>query len=174
MKGRHISVVMGAVLGMSVIGSGVATADDTGVTVRIQGGPLFISVPGTADLGTVTQSLSGVTIVGQLGVTTVEDNRGDNNGAWDVFAQSTDFVRDDGNATISATRVGYQPGQIDTVGTVSMQGIDRDNIANAPNVVKATGIVGVNSGSWNPTLLIPLPSDVLSGTYNATISQSVS
>lgn len=131
-------------------------------------------MPGSAALPSAIQNIDGVTLQGELGTTTVEDNRGDSNGAWDVYAQSTDIVRDDGNATISAALVGYVAGQIDTQGAVTIQVFDRDNIQNAPNVVKATGVFGANSATWNPTLVVPLPIDTPAGNYSATISQSVS
>jgi hypothetical protein len=149
-----------------------ADSSNTTVTFSLTSGSLNISAPTTASLGTAAVTAPAVS--GQLGTVTVTDTRGQLVSNWSVSASSTDFTATTGSgtATIPATSVTYLPGLVTGTGVA----VGTPKVLNLPiPVVTATGILGNNNGSWNPTLTVTLPATgAVAGDYSGTITHSVS
>jgi hypothetical protein len=151
-----------------------AAAGDTTTTFSISGGTLSMSVPSsTVNLGST--SAGSLTFSGQLGSTSVTDNRGALTAVWTATVTSTTFVTGgaSANETVAKSNIAYSSGAATaTTGTGTF----------APGVIAtlaAAGTggawagVGVNSASWNPTLSFTLLSSQVAGLYTGTINQSV-
>jgi hypothetical protein len=170
-----------ATAGLFIGGAGVlalaapAFAADTPVTVQITGGSLAISAPATTvSLGTATASASGQNITGQLGVVLVSDQRAGIAG-WVASAGSTAFTTAaTGGVPIAAGTVTYTPGTATVVGTSTVTPSNLTAMtAGGGTVETATAVVGVNTASWNPSIMVPVPAGAVAGTYGATITHSV-
>jgi hypothetical protein len=154
-----------------------AAADSSGgtpVTFEVGGATLDISVPaGSVDLGAVVASSSAQTVSANLGMVTVTDGRGGTTG-WTVTAVATDFS---GPQSISVSAVGgsgYTAGPTNVTGTAAVAGSDLNALYPPAAVQTATGVSGLNSASWNPTISVAVPANALVGTYGTSITHSVS
>jgi hypothetical protein len=156
-----------------------ARADDTTTTFTLSAGPLAISVPASANLGsraTGTASLSA-----QLGTVTVTDTRGALGEDWTATVSSTDFTTGGATAdeTIANDDVSYWSGAATAVTGTAVRVPGQPLAANAQSLstsrtaFSATATVGNNTTSWNPTLVVTLPSDAVAETYSGTVTHSV-
>jgi hypothetical protein len=169
-----------ATAGLFIGGAGVlalaapAFAADTPVTVQITGGALAISAPvGPVSLGTAAGSASLQNIVGQLGVVLVSDQRAGIAG-WVASAGSTNFTGSaTGSTPIAASTVTYTPGTATVVGTSTVTPTSLTAMNTPGTVETATGVVGDNTASWNPSIKVPVPAGAVADTYGATITHSV-
>ena len=170
-----------ATAGLLIGGAGVLTlavpafAADTPVTVQITGGALSISAPaGPVNLGTAAASSSPQSITGQLGAVLVSDQRAGIAG-WVATAGSTNFTTAvTGGVPIAAGTVTYTPGAATVTGTATVTPANLTSMATPGTVQTATAVVGVNTASWNPSIMVPVPGGAVAGTYGATITHSVS
>jgi hypothetical protein len=166
-----------------VLAVGLATpaaAEDTEVTVTVTAADgLTIDVPATADIGTGNP---GTSVSGQLGPVTVTDERAALDASWNVTVVSTAFTT--GTATpaetIPATSVSYWSGPA-TVGPVGAGTFtpgqaavgNAEVISTAQDAfTHATGS-GDNSVTWNPTLVIAIPTGKVAGEYTGTVTHTV-
>ncbi|MEV1247396.1 hypothetical protein ACIBO2_34195 [Nonomuraea sp. NPDC050022] len=148
-------------------------------TVAAEGG-LEITVPDTANLGSGS---SGGQISTQLGSVTVADQRAALSATWvsSVIAASGGFTTGGGTAaeTVPNTAVLYwSGGATATTGTgtfvpgqvnaAAAQSLDASRTAFS----KTTGS-GDNSATWNPTIVINVPDQVVAGVYTGTVNHSV-
>jgi hypothetical protein len=154
-------------------------ADTTTTFVLTAAGGLSISVPGTAQLSAGTATDAG-TLTAQLGSVSVTDARGALLGSWTATVSSTDFttgdetedetiVKDDvsywSGAPTGFTGVGvFTPGQL--------TGLLAQPLSSSRTAFAATATVGNTSATWNPTLVITVPTDAVVGTYAGTITHS--
>jgi hypothetical protein len=169
-----------ATAGLFIGGAGVlalaapAFAADTPVTVQITGGSLAISAPvASVSLGSAAASASGQNITGQLGVVLVSDQRAGIAG-WVASAGSTNFTTAaTGGVPIAAGTVTYTPGAATVTGTATVTPANLTSMASPGTVQTATAVVGVNTASWNPSIMVPVPAGAVAGTYGATITHSV-
>ena len=170
-------LVLAAATGLMTLGlvlpASAATTGATSTTLDVTTGAISITVPtGTVDLGTTVNSVAGSTIVGQLGVVQVEDARGAPAGsAWVATVISTAFTPP--GATIAASLVGYTAGPITQVGTAVYTANNPTHLEGAIAAVTASGITGVNSATWNPSIDIRVPGGAIVGKYTGTITHSV-
>jgi hypothetical protein len=153
-----------------------AKAADTTTTFVVTGGALQVSAPGTASLTGINTGVSATS--GTLGSTTVTDARGSLLGAWTAKVSSTDFTTGAASAdeTIGKGSVTYLAGLATaTTGTgVFTPGqVLAEDLSIQRNAYTATAVVGNNSVTWDPTLNVTIPSDVVAGTYSGTITHSV-
>ena len=155
--------------------SGGPGADpDTTVTFSVDSGTLSMSVPESAALGSGDPgSTIGPTPIGAV---TVTDDRAALDASWTATAASTDFTTGGATApeTIPATDVTYDPGTVTTTGTVTVTPASITLSNDSQTVVSATGIIGDNTASWDPSLSVAVPASAVGGTYTATLTQSVS
>jgi len=154
----------------------IPASADTGitpVTFSVGGGGLSITVPnGPVDLGTALVSTSPQSVSAQLGVVSVTDDRGTTAG-WTVTASATDVT---GPQTISVSAPGSSsyttPGAV-VFGTATVTASNLPALYPPAPVQVATGVDGVNTASWNPTIQITVPADALAGTYGTSVTHSV-
>ncbi|MFJ9676724.1 hypothetical protein ACIRP2_01505 [Streptomyces sp. NPDC101194] len=172
------AVVVGAsVLTLATVTSS-AQAQDTTVTFTVQGSNLVLSAPAGAALSNTT---FGGTASGQLGTVTVNDERGVVPAPWTATVTSTAFTTGAGgaNQTIPNSDVEYwsgpststngsgtfTPGQATAAAAVT--------VSSAQTAFAHTGGGGANNASWNPTVIVNVPSTVAAGEYTGTITHSV-
>ncbi|RZT77371.1 putative Ig domain-containing protein [Micromonospora violae] len=138
-------------------------------------GGLSISVPAVSALGTVTSGTTGVS--GQLGPVTVTDDRGPFSGNWVTVVASTSFTTGSGSGgeTIPNSDITYASGAaLASTGAgsfVPQPGAVLNTPRTAARWAGQSG--GPNSATWNPTVLVALPSSVVVGDYTAVITHSV-
>jgi len=177
-----LTALVGATL-LLVALPGIASAATTGTTTTtftLTGGSLSITVPGTTvNLGSVSVAASSVT--GQLGTVTVSDGRGLLSGSWTSTALSSKFTTGGATAaeTILATNVSYWSGAATaTSGVGTLLGSQLTSglavvISAAQTAFTGGSLVGNNSASWNPTLVVAIPAAAVVGTYTGTVTHTV-
>lgn len=148
-----------------------ASAADTQTTFTLVGGPLSISAPASANLGSQPASVGASNVSGQLGAVTVTDARGATLG-WTASVISTAFTPPSGPAD-PASNITYSPGAITTVGVLVATGTPQTDLTTVKPVVVGTAVIGGNSATWNPTLAVVVPGGFVTGTYSATVTHSV-
>ncbi len=173
-------LVLSAVAGLALSAAfaAPAAADSTTTTVTVAAEGLTVSVPGTADLGSVAP---GATASGQLGPVTVTDERAELNADWTVSVIATDFTTGGGTGheTIPDINVTYWSGDATaTTGlgtfTPGQPTAGDAQIINVPRTAFShTGGDGNNSATWNPTVVIAVPATVVAGLYTGTVTHSV-
>ena len=144
------------------------------VTVAVVAGPLTITVPATASLGSAPP---GGTLGSGLGTVQVTDDRGF--GAdWTATVASTGFATGTGTQaeTIPAEDARYLiAALIAASGPATFTPVPAIQLSASPQaVVSATNVSGNTSVSWDPTIQVSVPSTAISGEYTATITHSVS
>ena len=155
-----------------------AHAADTTTTFTLTGGGLSVSAPATASLGSVATGTASTSA--QLGTVSVSDTRGALLGVWTAAVTSTDFVTGGATAnekilmasvdywsgaSTAGTGVGvFVPGQLAFANKVAL---DQSRTAFA-----ATSVVGNNTRSWNPTVIVNVPAAAVAGAYSGTITHS--
>jgi hypothetical protein len=153
-----------------------ASAEDTPVTLEVTTGGIGITVPtGPVDLGSTAVSSSPQTVSSQLGNVTVTDSRG-STANWSATANAVDFTSTNGT-TISVSATGsstYTAPAATVTGTATVTPHTLSPIYPGGPVQTAAGVSGINSATWNPTVAITIPANTLAGTYNSTITHSVS
>jgi hypothetical protein len=152
------------------------TPPGTSATLGVSGGALTITVPESADLGSVAAGQH--TTSGLLGTVTVGDERATDGGEWTATAVTSDFATLSTAGpveTIPATDLTYTPGATTAnTGTATLEpGAAAAGMSTAATAYSASAEVGVTSTSWDPTVGFNLPADVVVGTYDGTITHSV-
>jgi hypothetical protein len=162
---------------------GLASAATTGTTTTtftLTGGAISITVPGsTVNLGSV--SVAAGPITGHLGTITINDGRGLLNGGWTGTVSSSHFTTEGQTALepIAATNVAYWSGAATaTLGLSTLAGIQLTSgaavaINAAQTAFTAGSLIGNNSASWNPTLVVTIPAAAVVGTYTGTVTHTV-
>jgi len=150
-----------------------APGGGTPVTFEVGGATLDISVPaGTVDLGSVIASLNAQTVSADLGMVTVTDGRGGTTG-WVVTAVANDFAGPENISVSAPGSSSYHAPPATVVGTAEVAGTDMPNLYPPAPVQTATGVVGVNTASWNPTISVTIPAGAPAGVYSTTLTHSV-
>ena len=137
------------------------------------GGLLTISVPASAgNLGTRANTVSDGKISGQLGLVKVTDSRTLGMVGWVASVTATALVAQPGQS-IPASAISYAAGAIGRDGTAIYTAHAAGNLANALPAVTASGVVGYNRASWDPTITVAVPAGSPAGVYSFTITHSV-
>jgi hypothetical protein len=146
---------------------------DTTVTFAVTSGALTITAPASANLGS---GAPGTDISGEVGTTTVTDDRALLSASWNATASATDFTTAARTTaeTIPATDVDYAPGTITTTGGITATPHDVTLDGEPQTVVAGTAGVGNNSDSLAPALVVSVPASNADGVYTGTLTQSVS
>jgi hypothetical protein len=179
---KGLTALVGATL-LLVALPGLASAATTGTTTTtftLTGGSLSITAPGTTvNLGSA--SVAASTVTGQLGTVSVSDSRGLLTGSWTSTALSSKFTTGGGTAaeTIAATNVSYWSGAATaTSGVGTLLGSQLTSglavvVSAAQTAFTGGSLVGDNSASWNPTLVVTIPAAAVVGTYTGTVTHTV-
>jgi hypothetical protein len=140
------------------------------VTVAVVAGPLTITVPATASLGSAPP---GGTLGSDLGTVQVTDDRGF--GAdWTATVSSTGTGTE--AETIPAQDAQYAiAGLAEAIGPATFTPVSAIQLSASPQaVVSATNVSGNTTVSWDPAIQVSVPATAISGDYTATITHSVS
>ncbi|MEU8196569.1 hypothetical protein AB0C10_22575 [Microbispora amethystogenes] len=162
-------------------GPGTRQAERDGVggadLVAVRVDPLTITVPGSANLGSGGQ---GGTISASMGTVTVTDQR---NGIppWTATVSATNFTTGSGTPvqTITTANVAYWSGPVTASSGAGTrfpgQPTATDRVPLTSPVVAFSGRKQVPpmSTSWQPTLVITIPSGAAAGVYTGTVTHSV-
>jgi hypothetical protein len=178
-RSRNLAIAatgLAAVIGMTAAPA-LAAPGDTTTTFTLAGNGLSISVPGSADLSTSGSTLIGAgSLSGSLGTVTVTDNQGTLAHTWTASVAATDFTTGGGgaNKTVANENASYAPGVVSSSGVGVAAGTPALDLGTSASVVTATAVIGAMSASWDPTVSVTIPTDVIAGTYSGTITHSVS
>jgi hypothetical protein len=150
-----------------------------GVTFTLTAGSLTVSDPANKSLGSVATGTASLT--NTLGSTSVTDNRGSLLGTWTSTVASTDFTTGTATAdeTITKDNVTYYSGPTTAFTGVAVLVPGQPLAVNAVDMsvsrtaFSATGVVGNNSATWIPSVVVNIPSDSVAGTYSGTITHSI-
>lgn len=164
----------GLLLATFALGS-PASAVPAGRAAPTQAGTLSISVPVSADLGSVVPTATSVT--GSLGPVEVVDDRLAADASWQVTVSSSDFTTGGAGPTetLSPAGVGYDPGPATATtgdGTFLPEPARSDLTTAAPAFTHIGGS-DANSASWSPTVTFTVGADLVAGTYTGTITHSI-
>jgi hypothetical protein len=154
-------------------------ADTTTTFVLSAAGGLSISVPASTQLSAGTATNAG-TLTAQLGAVSVSDLRGSLLGAWTASVTSSDFTTGTATAeeTIAKANVSYWSGAATAATGIAVATPGQLTVAQAQplsasrTAFAATATVGNNSSTWNPTIVVTVPSTAVVGTYSGTITHS--
>ncbi len=168
-----ITVTTGtSVSGRALARNGAVTLDTD--TISRSTGALFISVPASADLGSAAAGSAQVSA--HLGGVTVTDTRDAASADWVATVSSTDFTTGGATApeTISKGSVGYSPGSAtSTTGDATFAPGTAGSLGSARTAFSASDGTGDNSATWNPTITVTLPAQVVGGNYSGVVVHSV-
>ena len=142
----------------------------TATTFTMAAGTLAVAVQPTAGL---TGALTGVTsITGNLGNVTVTDGRG-GVVAWNLTAGSSTFLSTPVDVPSTSTDVTYATGTVVVTGQVTAPAFSAASIMTPAVVIASAAVSGNNTASFDPTLVVTLPSRALAGAYAGTVTTSV-
>lgn len=167
-----------ATLVLALTGFTNAYAGVTGLTFVISsfdGGGLAISVPGPASFPTIMSPETDTSVSVTLETVTVTDSRRSTSGTatWTTTAQASDLLS--GSETLTANTFRYRSGGHTKIGGAVVVTSNDANTLSGPQMVEASsGITGNHVVSWFPTVFIPVPGNKPAGTYQGTITHSVS
>src|ERR1700735_3422945 len=161
----------------AIMPAGPAMGQGTGATTTtftISTGTLSISVPPTANLGTVASGSTAVSAL--LGDVQVTDLRAALSGSWTATVSSTSFVTGTGTPaeTVPNSDVSYSPGSlVASSGTATFTPGTPGTLAAPRTAFSATSEVGDTVATWDPQITIAIPPAAVNGTYTGTITHSV-
>ena len=156
-----------------------ATTGDTTTTFTLTAGNLAITAPASASLGSVATGTG--TTSAQLGSVSVTDGRGALLGSWTTSVSSTDFTTGGAtaNETITKASADYWSGAATaTTGTGTftpgqLLALNKQALSSSRTAFSATVVIGNNTASWNPTMVINVPAAAVAGVYSGTVTHSV-
>jgi hypothetical protein len=168
---------------MAAPAGGPGPTEGTPVTFEVTTtGTLGVTVPdGPVDLGTGAVGTT-IGIAGNLGPVTVTDNRALNPATWTATVYSTNFINSitsadvipAGDATYLTGNVVTTPTGTNAVSTNGATAIPLGTTTTGQSVVSQPGYDGDNSAQWSPEIQLAVPATAVLGTYDATITHSVS
>ncbi len=155
----------------------VPVASATGTEALSRALTLDITVPTSASLGTAGP---GGSISAHMGTVTVDDGRLVL-ANWTATASATNFTTGGGTTpeTITKSRVSYWSGPVTAsvgIGTRVPGQLTALNAVPLTNPVTAFSLQALilgTSTSWNPTLVVAVPSAAVTGVYTGTVTHSV-
>ncbi|MFC9242727.1 hypothetical protein ACFT7S_01405 [Streptomyces sp. NPDC057136] len=134
-----------------------------------------LSAPSSADLGSGTPGGSISTFLGPVTV------NGNQQSDWTATVSATNFTTPPGDAhrTITTSRVSYWSGdstETSGQGTFTpgqLAAGDAQTLDSPRTAFSRSGDLFANSATWNPHLVIAVPSTAVAGTYTGTVTHSV-
>ena len=150
------------------------TAPRCSVNVAVVAGPLTITAPATASLGSAAP---GGTVSAGLGTVQVTDDRGFG-ASWTATVSASSFATGAGTPaeTIPAADAQYVIDALSTAtGPATFTPAPTTQLSASPQpVVNATNVAGNTTVTWDPTIKVTIPGSAVAGAYTATITHSVS
>lgn len=175
-------ITVGAVLAVSIgllTPAHAATSGDTTTTFTLTAGSLAITAPASSDLGSV--ATGSATTSAQLGAVQVSDGRGALLGTWTGSVSTTDFTTGGGTANekITKSSIDYWSGAATASSGVGvftpgqLTSLLKVTLSTGRTAFSAASVVGNNSVTWNPTVIVNVPSAAVAGGYTGTITHSI-
>ncbi|MDN3351578.1 ice-binding family protein [Actinomadura sp. DC4] len=168
-----ITVTTGVnIAGRVLAHNGAVTLDTNAVNgTACEPGSLSISVPEARSLGSGS---ADTTITNDLGVVTVDDQRGAGPSDWVATVAATDFT-EPGAPHIPAAAMTYTPGApVSGTGDGVFTPGTAGSLSPTPRTAYShTDGTGSNRLSWNPLLSIAVPFTAPAGTYTGVLTHSV-
>lgn len=176
---KHSIRVIAAAFSLAFFaGATPAFAEDTAVSFTITAGSLSISVPASANLGSV--AAGSASLSGALGDVTVTDDRGAGAAAWTatVAAVATPWCTgtcDSSSKQVPGSDITYAESAFGTTtGTCTTRTPGPGGVLSADRTASsASGCDGVNSATWNPTITLANLANNLAGSYSGTLTHTV-
>jgi hypothetical protein len=181
MRKQLIALVIAGTAAAGIFAAPAAQAGDTDTTFTLSAaGGLEISAPTDTELSAGTATNAG-TLTAQLGAVSVSDQRGSLLGAWTASVTSTDFTTGDAtaNETIAKANVSYWSGAATASSGVAvfapgqLLAANKVALSASRTAFAATAAVGNNTATWNPTIVVTIPSTAVVGEYAGTITHSL-
>jgi hypothetical protein len=180
MRKQLVALALAGTAAAGLVAAPQAHAADTTTTFVLEAaGGLSISVPASTELSAGTATNAG-SITAQLGSVSVSDLRGTLLGSWTASVASSDFTTGTATAeeTIGKANVNYWSGASTAstgVGVFTpgqLTGAVAESLSASRTAFAATATVGNTSATWNPTVVVTVPSTAVVGTYSGTITHS--
>lgn len=177
---KRLAVALSLASAGSMVALAAPAGAAQGVTFTLTAGALQVSDPADKSLGSVATGTASIS--NTLGNTTVTDNRGALLGTWTASVSSTDFTTGTATAdeTITKDNVAYYSGLATASSGTAVRvpgqatALASQSLSASRTAFSATGVVGNNSTTWVPTVVVTIPSDSVAGTYSGTVTHSVS
>jgi hypothetical protein len=184
MSSRRTRLVIAGIAALGVVGMAMpAQAGDTDVTFTLTGGDLTITTPtAAATLSAGALSVTGTSVTGALGDTTVTDERGSLLQNVTVTMASSAFTNDpnpdpavtgDEYVIPASAATGYS-GVATPSGTAipvpTTVGMALGGSGSAILTMESSGSGGA---IYNPTVSVAVPAGAIAGTYEGVITQTV-
>lgn len=154
-----------------------ANAADTNVTFTLSGGSLTLSAPSSASLSAAGNlGVTGTSVSGQLGNSTVTDARGSLAHTVTVNMVTTDFTDVAGDTIAKSNATGSSGATVPTGVAVANPTLTGQAIgaSGGATILQLTGVVGSASTTYNPTVSITIPANSVAGSYSGTVTQTAS
>jgi hypothetical protein len=133
-------------------------------------------VPSGTDAG-AQSGAEGSTFSLSLGTVQVEDTRSGTLRTWTVTVSATAFSGSGGTIPTSALEYWSGPATASSGTIVAVPGqlsaLAAQTLDSSRTAFSTTGGVGSTSVSWDPTIIVTVPSGVFSGSYTGTVTHSV-
>ena len=194
------SVALAALLPAAVASADSPSADtDVSFEVADYNGDLFLSLDGTAatlspDGGSLLDAGGDGDVYGALPETTVTDDRGGLSSTWSVSVSGTDLVHqlydaeadgfDMDELVVGAeqARVYLPVENLDSLtnlfnmslGGGTLEGDTGANLGAPYTLVSGTTLLGTGSFTYTPHMHVEVPANTPGGTYEGTVTQTVS
>jgi hypothetical protein len=144
-------------------------------------GTLSITVPASVSLSAGTP-IDATSFSATMGDVTVTDTRASVLNGWTATVAATDFTTGQGSTheTIPRSSLSYWSGaSTATSGAGVFVPGQANALVAAPlsgtvTAFSTTGVTGGTSATWRPTIVVSIPAGVVVGTYQGTITHSVS
>lgn len=157
MRNRLLIPVAAIALAVGYALPAADTTAGTATTFTVSGGLLSITAPAAKAFGT---GASGAALSSTLGAVQVTDARNSVAG-WTASVTATDFKTSSNSAaeTIGKANVDYWSGTGTTTGTAvftpgQATASNKVDLGASRTAYSATGVVGNNSATWNPTVTV--------------------
>jgi len=160
--------------------AGAATTGTTTTTFTLTAGALAITTPASVALGSVATGTATTASVA-LGNVSTSDARGTLLGTWTTTVSSSDFTTGAAttNETVTKANAFYWSGAATaTTGTGTflpgqLLVANKVSLSSSQTAFSASALVGNNTATWDPTVIINIPSAAVAGAYSGTVTHSV-
>jgi hypothetical protein len=159
-------------------GPPVTCSTGTTVTFTLSAGSLALSVPNSVNLGSVSTSSAATALSGQLGSSTVTDARGALVGAYTVSFSAGNFTNTTTGGTspqetiLGSTVTAWSGVSSHTSGGTAVD-TSSPGVASGLPITSLSLYTGTDTGSYNPSVNIPIPATNVAGVYSGVITQTV-
>lgn len=164
-----------ALVGSMALPASAAPDDTTVTTVEVAGGTIDIAAPATAGSGSVAVGESATISLPGIAVT---DNRA-GTASWSASVHMTPLTGEILDNVLAPTSTSYLPVAAVTTGDPTMAPVSAVDVLTAADagsqkaVQTATTVAGNNTATWDATLTVVTPAQVLADTYTSTLTHSV-